>query len=76
MNFMKRREAKMSSKDRKNQGHGKPVRERRRFNFLDQEVMEVFTTAAEKRRRKPKPSSSAKFNKARLEHLMWRISCK
>lgn len=40
------------------------------LNFLDQEVMEVFTNTAEKRRRKSKPPSSVKLNEARLEHLM------
>lgn len=36
----------------------------------------MFTSAAEKRKSKPKPPGSAKLKEARLQHLLWRIVCK
>ena len=46
------------------------------LNFLDTKVTEVFTSSAERRKRKPKPPGSAKLNEARLQYLLWRIASK
>ena len=46
------------------------------LNYLDLEVTEVFTSSAERRKRKPKPPGLTKLNEARLQHVLCRISFK
>lgn len=64
----------MDPKARKDQGDQQEKEEE--LNYLDKEVTKVFTSAAKKRKKKPKPPFSAKLNKARLDYQLWRIVCK
>jgi hypothetical protein len=43
---------------------------------LDNEITQVFTSAAERRKRKPKPPGSTKLNEAILRHALWRTAHK